>query len=209
MSVEAEKRTAVHHLKTFECIVYVKNTTPHLKKMEDHGCKMIFVGYERGSKAYRVYDPATRRVHVTHNVVFDESAQWDWSEGAKTGTGADHGSDYTFTIQSGVVAGQGGIQVGASVAAIQHMMTPGTPREAGVASLGVQFTTPPAAFDEELDAHHDDDAPLRFRKVEDVTGTASTLGYVARALWSEQLFVVSVEEPSSLAHAEQDPLKVA
>jgi transposase InsO family protein len=68
------KKPAVHHLKTFRCIVYVKNTTPHLKKMEDRGRKMIFVAYERGSKAYRAYDPATKRVHVTRDVVFDESA---------------------------------------------------------------------------------------------------------------------------------------
>ena len=41
------KKPAVHHLKTFGCIVYVRNTAPHLKKLEDHGRKMIFVGYER------------------------------------------------------------------------------------------------------------------------------------------------------------------
>ena len=71
------------------------------------------------------------------------------------------------------------------MAAMQHMMPLGTPGEAEVASSGVQFATPPAPFDEELDADHDNDAPLRFRKVEDVTGAASIPGYVARALWSE------------------------
>ena len=38
---------------------------------------MIFVGYEKVSKAYRAYDPVTGMVHVTRNVIFDESAQWD------------------------------------------------------------------------------------------------------------------------------------
>ncbi|KAF0910743.1 hypothetical protein E2562_004729 [Oryza meyeriana var. granulata] len=33
---------------------------------------MIFVGYEDGSKAYRVYDPSSHRVHVTWDVVFNE-----------------------------------------------------------------------------------------------------------------------------------------
>jgi hypothetical protein len=41
---------------------------------------MIFIGYEPGSKAYRVYNPATRCVHVSRDVVFNESASWDWSE---------------------------------------------------------------------------------------------------------------------------------
>ncbi|KAF0896344.1 hypothetical protein E2562_021879 [Oryza meyeriana var. granulata] len=39
---------------------------------------MIFVSYEGGSKAYRVYDPSSRRVHVMRDVVFDEGASWDW-----------------------------------------------------------------------------------------------------------------------------------
>jgi hypothetical protein len=68
------RKPAVHHLRTFGCIVYVRNTTSHLKKLEDRGRKMIFVGYESGSKAYRTYDPITKRVHVTCDVVFDEQA---------------------------------------------------------------------------------------------------------------------------------------
>jgi hypothetical protein len=38
---------------------------------------MIFVGYENGFKAYRVYDPITKHVHVTRGMIFDEQAQWD------------------------------------------------------------------------------------------------------------------------------------
>jgi hypothetical protein len=65
------RESVVHHLRTFGCIVYVRNTTPHLKKLEDRGHKMIFVGYESGSKEYGAYDPITKRVHVTHDVVFN------------------------------------------------------------------------------------------------------------------------------------------
>jgi hypothetical protein len=50
---------AVHHLRTFGCVVHVRNTKPNLKKLEDRSKPMIFVRYEPGSKAYRVYDPAT------------------------------------------------------------------------------------------------------------------------------------------------------
>lgn len=38
------KKPAVHHLKTFGYVLYVWNTTPHLKKLEDRGRKMIFLG---------------------------------------------------------------------------------------------------------------------------------------------------------------------
>jgi hypothetical protein len=66
------RRPMVHHLRTFGCIVYVWNTTPHLTKLENRGRKMTFVGYESGSKAYRADDPITKRVHVTRDMVFDE-----------------------------------------------------------------------------------------------------------------------------------------
>jgi hypothetical protein len=72
------KKPVVDHLKVFGCIAYVRNTKPHLKKLDDRGRKMIFVGYERGTKAYRAYDHVTKRVHVTRDIVFDEQAKWDW-----------------------------------------------------------------------------------------------------------------------------------
>jgi hypothetical protein len=70
------KRPTVHHLKTFGCVVYVCNTKPHLKKLDERGRKMIFIGYERGTKAYKAYDPVTQRVIISHDVIFDEDAQW-------------------------------------------------------------------------------------------------------------------------------------
>jgi hypothetical protein len=75
------RKPVVHHLRTFGCIVYVQNTTLHLKKLEDHGHKTIFVGYESGSKAYRAYDLIMKCVHVTRDMVFDEQVQWDWGLG--------------------------------------------------------------------------------------------------------------------------------
>jgi hypothetical protein len=72
---------SVQHLRTFGCVAHVKVTTPHLKKLDDRSRRMIFVGYEPGSMAYRVYDPATRRVHISRDVVFDEGAQWAWPAG--------------------------------------------------------------------------------------------------------------------------------
>jgi hypothetical protein len=59
-------------LPTLGCVVHVKNTTLNLKKLEDRYQPMIFINYEPGSKAYRAYDPASKKVHVTRDVIFDE-----------------------------------------------------------------------------------------------------------------------------------------
>jgi transposase InsO family protein len=69
---------AVHHLRTFGCIAHVK-TMGNLKKLDDRSKPVIFIGYEPGSKAYHTYDPATQRVHVSRDVVFEEEAKWDWA----------------------------------------------------------------------------------------------------------------------------------
>jgi hypothetical protein len=60
------------------CIVYERNTKPNLKKLEDLKQRMIFLGYERGTKAYMAYDPITKQVTITRNVVFDEGTQLSW-----------------------------------------------------------------------------------------------------------------------------------
>jgi hypothetical protein len=54
------KKPVVHHLRTFGCVAHMKNTSPHLKKLDDRSSMMIFIGYEPGTKGYRVYDPVTR-----------------------------------------------------------------------------------------------------------------------------------------------------
>ena len=57
----------------------MKLTTPNLKKLDDRSRRTIFVGYEAGSKAYRLFDPSTRRIHISRDIVFDEAAQWSWA----------------------------------------------------------------------------------------------------------------------------------
>lgn len=59
----------------------MKVTMPNLKKLDDRSKHTIFIGYESGSKEYRVYDLVTRRVHVSCDVVFEETAQWSWIDG--------------------------------------------------------------------------------------------------------------------------------
>lgn len=59
---------------------------------------MVFTGYEPGSKAYRVYDPTSRRLHVSCGVVFDKDVSWSWGQEADRPGG-------TFTIDLIVHAG--------------------------------------------------------------------------------------------------------
>jgi hypothetical protein len=84
----------VHHLRVFGCIAYMKITRPHLTKLDDRGLKMVFIGYEPGSKAYRLYDLVSGRVQVSRDVVFDENTFWRWDNPDTEEQGAE-----PFTVE--------------------------------------------------------------------------------------------------------------
>ena len=71
------RKLNVSFLRTFGCVVHVKNTKPHLGKLEDRSTPMVLLGYEKGSKAYWLYDPKRGKVVISRDVVFDEKAAWD------------------------------------------------------------------------------------------------------------------------------------
>ena len=68
------RRPDVHHLRTFGCVAFIKETRPNLKKLDDRGTPVVFIGYEPGAKAWRFYNPASRRAMVSWDVVFNEPA---------------------------------------------------------------------------------------------------------------------------------------
>jgi hypothetical protein len=71
-------RPNVYHLRTFGCIAYVKSSKPHLRKLDDRDTPVVFIGFERGAKAWRFFDPASRRAVVSRDAIFDESTSWTW-----------------------------------------------------------------------------------------------------------------------------------
>jgi hypothetical protein len=183
------RKPVVCQLRMFGCIVYMRNTTPHLKKIEDRGRKMIFFGYESGSKVYRAYDSITKCVHVTHDVVFDEQAQWDWGSGGDDGKLG--GGDDVFTVEYTTTGSVAPTTVGADEALTEESPLPA---RAGNAEVDDD--------DENLDADHDDDAPLHFRSMSDILATP---GFTPRALVAEELHLVSSDEPASFVEAEHSP----
>jgi hypothetical protein len=72
-------KPAVHFFRTFGCVAHIKQGSKRLSKLEDHSTQTVFIGYEPGSKAWRFYDPVTKRVHVSRDAIFEDRA-WDWSD---------------------------------------------------------------------------------------------------------------------------------
>ncbi|KAG6477232.1 hypothetical protein ZIOFF_066484 [Zingiber officinale] len=70
------------HLRVFNCVAYVKNTAPHLKKPDDRSSPMVYLGVEEGCKAHRLFDPRHGKLQVSRDVMFRENCEWTWNAGA-------------------------------------------------------------------------------------------------------------------------------
>ena len=67
----------MQHLRSFGCVAHVKKIGPDVNKLADRSTPMVFLGYESGTKGYRVYDTVAKRLHVTHDMVFEEHRAWN------------------------------------------------------------------------------------------------------------------------------------
>lgn len=53
--------------------------------------KIVFIGYERnsGTKTYCFYDPRTKRIRISRDVVFEEKQVWIWGTTTDDAPGAE------------------------------------------------------------------------------------------------------------------------
>ena len=98
------RKPSVSFLQTFGYIGHVRKTTLVLTKLEDRTTPMVLLGYEEGTKAYRLYDPCGGKVVVSRDIVFDDKAVWDWDS---LGIGEAGGFTSTFIVEHLVIHGGG------------------------------------------------------------------------------------------------------
>ncbi|KAM7520343.1 hypothetical protein LguiB_019305 [Lonicera macranthoides] len=73
------QRPAVDYFRIFGCIAYARVPDAKRKKLDDKGEKCIFLGVSDESKAYKLYNPITKKIVISRDVVFDEENFWSWS----------------------------------------------------------------------------------------------------------------------------------
>nr|GEZ53155.1 zinc finger, CCHC-type [Tanacetum cinerariifolium] len=74
------RKPNLENLRVFGCISYAKVPSQHLTKLDDRSSRMVYLGNEQGSKAYRLFNPTTQWICVSRDVKFKESETWDWKE---------------------------------------------------------------------------------------------------------------------------------
>jgi len=66
------KKPNVLHFRVFGCIAYVHVPDEKRSKLNPKAQKCILIGYSLEQKGYRCFNPSTRKLQVSRDVVFDE-----------------------------------------------------------------------------------------------------------------------------------------
>lgn len=68
----------VKHFRVFGCIGHVHVPEAKRTKLDNKSCKCVFLGVSEKSKAYRMFNPISKKITVSRDVIFEEEENWDW-----------------------------------------------------------------------------------------------------------------------------------
>jgi transposase InsO family protein len=208
------RKPNVQHLRVFGCVAHVKKIGPGVNKLADRSSKMIFIGYEEGSKCYRVYDPISKKLQVSRDIMFEENRSWEWQE-----NGSAERPLPSFTVEYALEDGTVELDAGGGTASTNVLFpapAPSTPSTANTSSPpstatppsinpaasaspssvskdGIRWATPTG----DDDAFDPEDGPLRYRRLSCVYN--DTEGEAIHEL--EEECMLAAEEPHDIDEA--------
>lgn len=68
----------VDYFRIVGCVGHVHIPDAKRIKLDDKSCKCILFGINEGTKAYRLLNPATGKILVSRDVIFEEDKGWNW-----------------------------------------------------------------------------------------------------------------------------------
>lgn len=76
-------KPSVNYFRVFGCIGHAHVPEQRRIKLDSRSRKCILLGVSEESKAYRLYDPISKTVVTSRDVIFEEEEKWDWSADEK------------------------------------------------------------------------------------------------------------------------------
>ena len=70
-------KPTVDHFRIFGCVAYMHAPDTKRRKLDPKGEKCILLGVSEESKAYHLYNPTTKKIHISRDMVFDENNSWN------------------------------------------------------------------------------------------------------------------------------------
>ena len=71
-------KPSVAHLRVFGCIVHTHIPDVHRTKLKDKSRRGVLFGLSVESKGYKLFDPTSKRMTLSRDVIFEEDKKWDW-----------------------------------------------------------------------------------------------------------------------------------
>ncbi|KAG6511581.1 hypothetical protein ZIOFF_029654 [Zingiber officinale] len=181
------------HLRVFGYVAYVKNTTPHLKKLDDRSSPMVYLGVEEGCKAHRLFDPRHGKLQVSRDVMFRENCEWTWNAGANN---EERVPEFmvvdAFSTDEVIVAADieaATEDVTTLTVAVAGASSPSTPLSNTNTTSSSSVTNSPESYE----------GPVRFRSIVDIyANTEEVVGIIEEE--GEVMMVIS-EEPTCYQEA--------
>ena len=76
-------KPSVEHFRVFGCIAHVHIPNAKRTKLENKSVCCVLMGVSEVSKGYRLYDPATKKIITSRDIIFEEEKHWDWDSSHK------------------------------------------------------------------------------------------------------------------------------
>jgi len=73
-------KPSVEHFRVFGCLAHVHVPDVRRTKLENKSIACVLLGISEESKAYRLYNPITKKIITSRDVVFEENKSWNWDK---------------------------------------------------------------------------------------------------------------------------------
>lgn len=72
-------KPTVEYFRVFGCLAHVHVPDQKRIKLDDKSVRCVLLGVSDESKAYRLFDPVSKKIIVSRDVVFEENEGWNWN----------------------------------------------------------------------------------------------------------------------------------
>ncbi|GJU04879.1 retrovirus-related pol polyprotein from transposon TNT 1-94 [Tanacetum coccineum] len=82
-------KPVIDYFRVFGCVAHAHVPDQKRSKLDDKSRKCVLLGVSDESKAYRLYDPVSKKIIVSRDVIFEEDESWNWGNDKEENMSSD------------------------------------------------------------------------------------------------------------------------
>lgn len=71
-------KPTINYFRVFGCVAHAHIPDQKRSKLDDKSKKCVLLGVSDESKAYKLYDPVSKKIIISKDVIFEEDVCWNW-----------------------------------------------------------------------------------------------------------------------------------